>query len=119
MRATKPKTDQVEVFNVHVTGKYKSFEDFLDKNKTLIYTGVVDSFKHLKSGRKRQIKFVVNASLLMSKNEVVDWKTEFLLYKKEPKILIDHIMPYFEEIEDYEMCSEILNLYNDFTKTKK
>ncbi len=119
MKTTNPKTNKAETLDVHVTGKYKSFEDFLDKNKPLIYGGVVDSFKQLLTTRKREIKFVVNASLLLDKNDVMDWKTEFQLSKKEPEILIDHIMPYFEDIEDYEKCSEILNLYKSLTKNKK
>jgi hypothetical protein len=119
MKTTNPKTNKAETLDVHVTGKYKSFEDFLDKNKPLIYGGVVDSFKQLLSTRKREIKFVVNASLLLDKNDVMDWKTEFQLSKKEPEILIEHIMPYFEDIEDYEKCSEILNLYKSLTKNKK
>ena len=119
MKTTNPKTNKAETLDVHVTGKYKSFEDFLDKNKPLIYGGVVDSFKQLLTTRKREIKFVVNASLLLDKNDLMDWKTEFQLSKKEPEILIDHIMPYFEDIEDYEKCSEILNLYKSLTKNKK
>ena len=49
----------------------------------------------------------------------MDWKTEFQLFKKEPEILIDHVMPYFENVEDYEKCSEILILYKTLTKNKK
>ena len=117
MRITNLK--EPDTIDVHVTGKYESFEDFLDKNKPLIYSGVVDSFKQLLSTRKKEIKFVVNASLLLNKSEVMDWKTEFQLFKKEPEILIEHVMPYFENIEDYEKCSEILILYKTLTKNKK
>jgi len=117
MRTTN--TNEPETLDVHVTGKYNSFEDFLDKNKPLIYGGVVDSFKHLITTRKKEIKFVVNASLLLSKGEIMDWKTEFQLSKKDPDILIDHVIPYFEDIEDYEKCSEIISLYKSLTKNKK
>ena len=50
MRTTNLK--EPDTIDVHVTGKYESFEDFLDKNKPLIYSGVVDSFKQLLSTRK-------------------------------------------------------------------
>ena len=106
-------------FTVFVKGKYKSFEEFLSKNKDLIYGGVVNSFKELLSTKKRQIRYTVNANVKLSDDEIVEWKTEFLLLKKEPNILIDHIMPHFEENEDYEMCSEILNLHKELTKNKK
>ena len=44
-------------FNVHVKGKYKDFEDFLTKNKDLIYGGVVNSFKELLGTKKRKINY--------------------------------------------------------------
>jgi hypothetical protein len=49
----------------------------------------------------------------------MDWKTEFQLSKKDPDILIDHVIQYFEDIEDYEKCSEIISLYKSLTKNKK
>ena len=114
------KTNQGEDrFNVYVKGKYKNFEDFLDKNKDMIYGGIIDSFKELLNTKKRRIKYTVNATVRLSDHEIVEWKTEFLLLKKEPNILLEHIMPHFEENEDYEMCSEILNLHKDLTKLKK
>jgi hypothetical protein len=102
-------------FNVFVKGKYKNFEDFLEKNKDLIYGGVIDSFKELLGTRKRKIKYTVNATVKLDNNEIVEWKTEFLLLKNEPDILVDHIMEYYEGNEDYEKCSEILNLYKELT----
>jgi len=106
-------------FNVFVKGKYKNFEDFLEKNKDLIYNGVIDSFKELLGSRKRKIKYTVNATVKLETNEVVEWNTEFLLLKKEPDILIDHIMQHYENTEDYEKCSEILNLYKELTNNVK
>lgn len=106
-------------FTVYVKGKYKNFEDFLSKNRDLIYGGVVDSFKELQQTRKRKIKYTVNATVKLESEEIVEWKTEFLLLKNEPDILVDHIMPYFEGNEDYEKCSEILNLHKELTKNKK
>ena len=103
-------------FNVFVKGKYKNFEDFLSKNRDLIYGGVIDSFKELQNSRKRKIKYTVNATVKLDSNEIVEWKTEFLLLKNEPDILVEHIMPHFEEKEDYEKCSEILNLHKELTK---
>jgi hypothetical protein len=102
-------------FNVFVKGKYKNFEDFMEKNKDLIYGGVIDSFKELLGSRKRKLKYTVNATVKLETNEVVEWKTEFLLLKNEPNLLVDHIMHHFEEKEDYEKCSEILNLHKELT----
>ena len=106
-------------FNVHVKGKYKDFEDFLTKNKDLIYGGVIDSFKELLGTRKRKINYTVNATVKLDNDDIVEWKTEFTLVKGEPDILIEHIMPHFEEKEDYEKCSEILNLHKELTNKQK
>lgn len=106
-------------FTVFVKGKYKNFEDFLNKNKDMIYGGVIDSFTELLNTKKRHIKYTVNATVKLETNEIVEWKTEFLLQKKQPDILLEHIMPHFEECEDYEKCSEILNLHKQLIKTKK
>ncbi len=106
-------------FSVSVKGQYMNFEDFLDKNKDLIYGGVIDSFKELSGTRKRKIKYTVNATVKLDSNEIVEWKTEFLLLKNEPDILVDHIMVHYETKEDYEKCSEILNLYKELTNKQK
>ena len=58
-------------FNVHVKGKYKDFEDFLTKNKDLIYGGVIDSFKELKDTRKRKINYTVNATVKLENDDII------------------------------------------------
>lgn len=106
-------------FNVFVEGNYKNFEDFLTQNKDMIYDGVINSFKELAKTRKRKIKYTVTATVQLETEDVVEWRTEFLLSKSEPDILVEHIMPYFEEIENYEKCADILNLHKLLTKKKK
>lgn len=110
---------KLHTIDVHVTGEYDSFNHFMESNRSLIYEGVIESFKQLLGSRKRQIKFIVNADLILDYKETVAWQTEFILIKKEPEILVDHIIQHFEKNEEYEKCGEILNLYKSLTNLKK
>ena len=49
----------------------------------------------------------------------MDWDTEFTFNRDETIVLKRDVLPYFEDIEDYESCSEILNLYKDLTFKKE
>jgi hypothetical protein len=44
----------------------------------------------------------------------LSWDTEFIFKKDEYEILVDQILPYYEEIEDYETCSKIKKLHESF-----
>jgi hypothetical protein len=50
---------------------------------------------------------------------VVDFKTEFFFRKSESSILVDHILTHYEEIEEYEKCSEIIKLHKRLTNSEK
>lgn len=110
---------KIHTIDVHVSGRYRSFDDFMVSNRSLIYEGVIESFRQLAESKKRSIRFIVNASLTLDYDEMMEWETEFILLKKDPAILVDHIIHHFEEIEEYEKCKEILNLYNRLTISKK
>jgi hypothetical protein len=43
----------------------------------------------------------------------------FSFYKKDSDVLINDVLPYFEEVENYEKCAEIINLHELLTKKKK
>jgi hypothetical protein len=46
------------------------------------------------------------------------WDTEFKFKKEDYIILKRDLMPFYEEIEDYEMCSKIIELDKYFTSLK-
>jgi hypothetical protein len=52
---------------------------------------------------------------LSAKFKNADWNTEFEFHRSETIVLKRDILPYFEENEDYEICSQVLNLHKELT----
>jgi hypothetical protein len=93
-----------------IKGKYKEFGDFYDENKGLIYKSIVEVFHEFKNTKKTNLTLNVSAKI-----RDLDWDTDFNFNRNETIILKRDVMPFFEEIEDYETCSEILDLHKDLT----
>lgn len=94
-------------------GKYKEFSDFYDINKETIYKGILDVFKEFKTTRKKALTLYLSAKI-----QGLDWDTEFIFHKDESIVLKRDLMPYFENIEDYETCHDINSLYKDLTSPR-
>lgn len=94
-------------------GKYKEFSDFYDINKETIYKGILEVFNEFKTTRKKSLELYISAKI-----QNLDWDTEFTFHKEESIVLKRDLIPYFENIEDYETCLEIDNLYKELTFKK-
>jgi hypothetical protein len=94
-----------------IEGNYKEFNDFYDVNKELIYKSIIDLFHEFKKTRKRTLTLYVSAKI-----KGLEWDTEFNFTKNESFVLKRDLMPFFENNEDYETCSEIISLTRDLTK---
>jgi hypothetical protein len=90
--------------------RYKEFDDFYDENKPLIYKNIFELFKEFSDRRKKTVLLHVTAKI-----KDVDWDTTFTFHRDEHIVLKRDIMPYFESIEEFELCGEINNFYKDFT----
>jgi len=90
--------------------KYKTYDDFYDENKPIIYKSIINIFKEFKKSRKKILTLQLNAII-----EGIDWETQLNFNKDEYIVLKRDLMPYFESVEDYEICGEINNLYKEFT----
>jgi hypothetical protein len=91
-------------------GRYNDFTDFYDENKTEIYKSIIELFGEFKNGRKKSLNLQISAKI-----RGLDWDTEFTFKRDETIILTRDVMPYFENMEDYETCSEIVSLKKDLT----
>jgi hypothetical protein len=91
-------------------GRYNDFTDFYDDNKTEIYKSIIELFGEFKNSRKKSLNLQISAKI-----RGLDWDTEFNFKRDETIILTRDVMPYFENIEDYETCSEIISLKKDLT----
>ena len=89
-------------------GKYKEFTDFYDINKETIYKGILDVFEEFKTTRNKSLDLYISAKI-----QGLDWDTNFTFHKDESIVLKRDLMPYFEQIEDYETCHIINSLYKD------
>jgi hypothetical protein len=84
------------------------FDLFMDANRTVLYKNILNLFKGLRTTRKKTLKLVV-----ISKIIEFEWKTTYSYGKKDSITLVRDMLPYFESIEDYETCMEIVKVYNE------
>lgn len=90
--------------------KYEDFTDFYDENKEVIYKSIIELFSEFKTTRKKTLTLFISAYI-----KGLEWDTEFNFSRDETIVLKRDVMPYFEEIEDYEMCGKIINLHKELT----
>ena len=90
--------------------KFKSYGQFHSENKEKIYKTIIDLFKEFSVVRNKTLSMTISANI-----ENIEWNTELCFSRNESYILKKDVMPYFEEIEDYETCSEIINLSKSLT----
>lgn len=87
-------------------GTYNGFSHFYDVNKVIIYQNIFKLFKTFEDKEKNTLVLTISAKI---KN--LEWETDLKFSRNEINVLKRDIMPYFEEIEDYETCGEICELY--------
>jgi hypothetical protein len=92
-------------------GIYKDYDSFYDDNKPIIYKTIFDLFKGFKDKRKKTLILYLSAKI-----KDVEWETTFTFHRDELIILTRDIMPFFEAIEEFELCGEINSFCKDFTK---
>lgn len=107
---TKPKKTTNLFKELSFDGRYNDFTDFYDENKTEIYKSIIELFAEFKKNKKKSLNLQISAKI-----RGLDWDTEFTFKRDETIILTRDVMPYFENMEDYETCSEIVSLNKDLT----
>jgi hypothetical protein len=94
-----------------IDGEYCDFQTFYEKNKKIIYDSIFEIFNEFILNNEQK-QFV----LLLSTNIDEDcWDTELCFKSNDHIILKRDLMPFYEEIEDYEMCGKIIELDKHFT----
>lgn len=96
-----------------INGLYSEFSDFYDNNKELIYRSIIELFNDLKTSKKKTLQLHISSVI-----QGLEWDTEFNFSKEDSIVLTRDITPYFEDVEDYETCHNILNLYKELTNKK-
>ena len=98
---------------MYIKGKYKDFTDFYDINKKSIYENIIEVFKGFENNKKKILSLYIQAII-----QGLEWDCEFKFNRNETIVLTRDVLPFFEEIEDYEKCQEIINLYESLTNSK-
>jgi hypothetical protein len=88
--------------------EYDDFMSFLNETKDPIYRAIYKAFNNLHNGVDT-VKIIVHAHVDETKFESI-----FEYTKSDADVLMDLIIPYFEQKEDYEACAEIITIYNSF-----
>jgi hypothetical protein len=91
---------------LNLNDNYTDFNEFYRINKEIIYKSIIELFKGLTKTRKKALKLVV-----ITRIDGFDWGTDFIFNKNQFGVLIDFILPFFEEREEYEICSEIVKIH--------
>jgi hypothetical protein len=96
----------VALKKLNIKGKYNEFSDFYDVNKVVIYKNILKLFTQFKNKEKDTLVLTISAKI-----KGLDWETDLKFTRDEINVLKRDIMPYFEQIEDYETCGEICKLH--------
>ena len=84
---------------------YSDFKEYIDDSKSMIYKTIINLCEKLKNTKKRRIKLLVKSTV-----KDVDFDTEFEMDKLYSKNLLNEILNYFVEHEDYETCIKVREL---------
>jgi hypothetical protein len=82
---------------------YSDYQTFMDETRDPIYRTILTAFKDL----KEKDSVIVN---VIAKVEDVEFESNLEFTKLNLDILTTVINPYFESIEDYESCSEVMGI---------
>lgn len=88
---------------------YSDFDSFMDANREKIYRGIIEIFNELKFSKKKSLSMELFANI-----NGFNWDSEFSFTQDDAIVLTRDLIPYFQDIEDYETCSEIMKLYRYF-----
>lgn len=100
-----------KTLNLDVTGSFEDFTDFYNSNIETIYNEIIECFKEFKDPSIQRVRLLVKAQI-----QSLEWDTDFKFNRFELEILQRDLLPYYEENELFEKCTEIRDLYNNLNK---
>jgi len=105
-------TNLREFAKIELNADYQDFGDFYQNNKSLIFNNIVQLYKELTKTNENKLKLVV-----VSKLDGDVWSTDFVYSKDDLKMLMNDVLPFYEENEEYEICSEIMKINEKLKKS--
>lgn len=95
---------------LHIDGEYDGWKDFYEPNKEMIYKSIISIYEEFKNTRKKTLSL-----RLTTQFKHADWDTDIEFQRDETIVLKRDILPFFEDSEDYEICSKVINLHKELT----
>jgi hypothetical protein len=102
------KTIQESPTHLRFYTDYDSYLEFAEDTRFDIYNSIYDIFTRLLVENKPELKMIVAAKV-----DGEDWTTNFTFTKNDTIVIKRDLLPFFENLEDYEMCDNIKKLYKD------
>ena len=93
-------------FEISFEDHFDDYKTFMDVSRDPIYRTILSAFETLKE--KEAVWVNVKATVLDT-----EFESELEFTKSNLDILTDVINPYFEGIEDYESCSEVMKIIDN------
>lgn len=88
---------------------YSDFDSFMDDNREKIYRGIIEIFNELKFSKKKSLSMELFVNI-----SGFNWDSKFSFTEDDAIVLTRDLIPYFQDIEDYETCTEIMKIYRYF-----
>lgn len=89
---------------LQIQTQYDDFGSFMAETKDPVYRTISTAFKELSN--KKQVTVTVKALV-----ENIEFESVLEFTKENSYMLTDIIIPFFESVEDYETCAEVLNTH--------
>lgn len=92
---------------LRITGVYPDFATYYSSSKITVYKKILEVFRNMSTSEDTRTRLTVVGNV-----NYVEFDSNFFFEKSKPEILIDVINPFFELMEDYETCNEVIEVYN-------
>ena len=88
-----------------INKKYPDFHSLYENERGTIYTMITESFSEVLKYKQKQKILTIKLYA-----DDIEFDTDFLISRKNLPLLTDTILSYFEKMENYEMCNQIIKM---------
>ena len=86
---------------------YPDFDSFYYESKETIYRKLIDAFEKVNIPENKTTNLTVVGNI-----QGKPFNSKFIIEKSNLGLLMSVLIPFFEDMEDYETCSKIVKLYD-------
>lgn len=95
---------------IYLKENFKDINDLIKNNQELIVENSIKCYKHLLNNPKKKITLYIQAICKGVESDV-----ELIFSKDNIDDIVNEIIPFYVNIENYEKCQELLVLYNELS----